>query len=156
MNINATILGQAISFAIFVWFCMKFVWPPLITAMRERQEKIAGGLQQADQAEKDLVLAKEKAAETLREAKAHAAELIEQANKRASQLVEEAKDQARAEGERLKAAAQSEVEQEISRAKEALRAQVSVLSIAGAEKILGASVDADAHSKMLDQLASEL
>lgn len=156
MNINATILGQAISFAIFVWFCMKFVWPPLINAMRERQEKIAGGLQQADQAEKDLALAKEKAAETLREAKAHSAELIEQANKRASQLVEEAKDQARAEGDRIKAAAQAEVEQEIGRAKEALRAQVSVLAIAGAEKILGASVDADAHSKMLDQLASEL
>ena len=114
MNINATLIGQAIAFAIFVWFCMKFVWPPLIAAMREREEKIAGGLQQADQAEKDLELAKEKAMETLREAKAHAAELIEQANKRASQLVEEAKEQARAEGDRLKAAAQSEVEQEVS------------------------------------------
>ena len=156
MNINATLIGQAIAFAIFVWFCMKFVWPPLIAAMREREEKIAGGLQQADQAEKDLELAKEKAMETLREAKAHAAELIEQANKRASQLVEEAKEQARAEGDRLKAAAQSEVEQEVSRAKEALRAQVSVLSVAGAEKILGTSVDANAHSKMLDDLASEL
>lgn len=156
MNINATIIGQAIAFAIFVWFCMKFVWPPLIAAMRERQEKIASGLQQADQAEKDLELAKEKAAETLREAKAHAAELIEQANKRASQLVEEAKDQARAEGDRLKAAAQGEVEQEINRAKEALRAQVSALSVSGAEKILGSSVDAEAHSKMLEQLASEL
>lgn len=156
MNINATLIGQAIAFAVFVWFCMKFVWPPLIAAMREREEKIAGGLQQADQAEKDLELAKEKAMETLREAKAHAAELIEQANKRASQLVEEAKEQARAEGDRLKAAAQSEVEQEVSRAKEALRAQVSVLSVAGAEKILGSSVDASAHSKMLDDLASEL
>ncbi len=156
MNINATLIGQAIAFAVFVWFCMKFVWPPLIAAMRERQEKIASGLQQADQAEKDLELAKEKAAETLREAKSHAAELIEQANKRASQLVEEAKDQARAEGERIKTAAQSEVEQEINRAKETLRAQISVLSVAGAEKILGSSVDAEAHSKMLDQLASEL
>ena len=156
MQSNLTLIGELIAFIVFVLFCMKFVWPPLIAAMRERQEKIAGGLQQADQAEKDLALAKEKAAETLKEAKAHAAELIEQANKRASQLVEEAKDQARAEGERLKAAAQSEVEQELSRAKEALRAEVSVLSIAGAEKILGASVDADAHSKMLEQLASEL
>lgn len=156
MNINATLIGQAIAFAVFVWFCMKFVWPPLITAMRERSEKIAGGLQQADQAEKDLELAKQKAGETLREAKANAAELIEQANKRASQIVEEAKEQARAEGERLKAAAQAEVDQELGRAREALRAQVSVLSVAGAEKILGASVDADAHSQMLDQLASEL
>lgn len=156
MNINATLIGQAIAFAVFVWFCMKFVWPPLITAMRERSEKIAGGLQQADQAEKDLELAKQKAGETLREAKANAAELIEQANKRASQIVEEAKEQARTEGERIKAAAQAEVDQELGRAKEALRAQVSVLSVAGAEKILGASVDAEAHSQMLDKLASEL
>src|SRR5690606_33419624 len=128
--------------------------PPLITAMRERQEKIAAGLQDADQAERDLELAKEKAAETLREAKHQAAALIEQANKRANQLVDEAKDQARAEGERLKASAQSEIEQEINRAKEVLRGQVAALSIAGAEKILGASVDQAAHSKMLAQLAA--
>ena len=156
MDINATILGQCIAFAIFVWFCLKFVWPPLITAMRERSDKIAHGLQSADQAEKDLELAKVRAAETLREAKQQAAALIEQANKRASQLVEEAKDQARTEGERLKAAAQAEVEQEVNRAKETLRAQVSVLSIAGAEKILGTAVDQGAHNAMLEQLASEL
>ncbi|MCG8671559.1 MAG: F0F1 ATP synthase subunit B [Pseudomonadales bacterium] len=156
MSLNLTLVGQLIAFAIFVWFCMKFVWPPLITAMREREEKIAGGLQQADKAEKDLELAKKKAAETLHEAKANAAELIEQANKRATQLVEEAKDQARAEGERIKSAAQAEVDQEVNRAKETLRAQVALLSVAGAEKILGASVDSEAHSKMLDQLASEL
>jgi F-type H+-transporting ATPase subunit b len=156
VNLNLTLFGQLIGFAIFVWFCMKFVWPPLIAAMREREEKIANGLQQADQAQQDLDLAKEKAAETLREAKSNAAELIEQANKRASQIVEEAKDQARSEGERIKASAQAEVEQEVNRAKEALRAQVSLLSVAGAEKILGSSVDAEAHSKMLDQLASEL
>lgn len=156
MNINLTLFGQLIAFAIFVWFCMKFVWPPLIAAMREREEKIANGLQQADQAHQDLELAKEQAAEKLREAKAQAAELIEQANKRASQIVEEAKDQARSEGERIKSAAQSEVEQEVNRAKEVLRAQISALSVIGAEKILGASVDSEAHSKMLDQLASEL
>lgn len=156
MDINATILGQVVAFAIFVWFCLKFVWPPLIGAMNERSQKIANGLQAADQAGKDLELAKEKAAETLRDAKHQAAALIEQANKRANQLVEEAKDQARAEGERLKAAAQSEIEQEINRAKEVLRAQVASLSIAGAEKILASSVDASAHSKMLEQLAAEL
>lgn len=156
MNINATILGQVIAFAIFVWFCMKHVWPPLIGAMRARQEKIAGGLQQADQAEKDLELAKERAAETLKEAKSHAAELIDQANKRASQIVEEAKTQARTEGDRIKASAQAEIDQEISRAKESLRKQVSVLSVAGAEKILGSSVSAEEHNQMLDQLAAEL
>lgn len=156
MDINATILGQSIAFAVFVFFCLKFVWPPLINAMRERSEKIANGLQAADQAEKDLDLAKEKAAETLREAKQQAAALIEQANKRANQMVEEAKDQARAEGERLKAAAQAEVEQELNRAKESLRGQVATLSIAGAEKILGTAVDQGAHNAMLEQLASEL
>ena len=156
MNINATILGQAISFAIFVWFCVKFVWPPVITAMRERQDKIAGGLQDAEKAEKDVLIAQDKAEETLREAKQQAAELIEQANKRSSQLIEEAKGQAREEGERLKTAAKSEIEQEVNRAKEGLRTQVSVLAIAGAEKILQASVDENAHSKMLEQLAAEL
>ncbi len=156
MDINATILGQSVAFAVFVFFCFKFVWPPLIAAMQERSEKIANGLQAADQAEKDLDLAKEKAAETLREAKQQAATLIEQANKRANQMVEEAKEQARAEGERLKAAAQSEVEQELNRAKEALRGQVATLSVAGAEKILGSAVDQGAHSAMLDKLASEL
>ena len=156
MDINATILGQSIAFAIFVYFCMKFVWPPIITAMRERTEKIANGLQAADKAEQDLELAKEKAVETLREAKQQAAALIEQANKRANQMVEEAKDQARAEGERLKAPAQAEIDQELNRAKEGLRGQVATLSIAGAEKILGTAVDQGAHNAMLEQLASEL
>lgn len=156
MDINATILGQVIAFALFVWFCMKLVWPFLIKAMEERAEKIAQGLQAADQAGRDLELAKEKAAETLREAKNQAAALIEQANKRANQMVEEAKDQARAEGERQKAQALAEIEQERNRAKESLRAQVAALSIAGAEKILAASVDQAAHSKMLEQLAAEL
>lgn len=156
MNINATIIGQAISFAIFVFFCLKFVWPPLIAAMNERKEKIAAGLQDADVAARDLQLAKEKAAQTLREAKQQAAELVEQANKRATQLIDEAKDQAREEGERLKVAAQSDIEQEMNRAKEVLRSQVSVLAIAGAEKILNTSVDQNAHSEMLSQLAAEL
>ncbi len=156
MDINATILGQTVAFAFFVWFCLKYVWPPLIKAMHERSEKIAHGLQSADEAEKDREIAKQQAVLILREAKQQAAALIEQANKRANQLVEEAKDQARAEGERLKSAAQAEVEQETNRAKEALRSQVAVLSIAGAEKILGKSVDQNAHNAMLEQLASEL
>ena len=156
MNINATILGQAISFAIFVFFCLKFVWPPLIGAMNERREKIAAGLQDADKAAQDLELAKAKAADILREAKQQAAELIEQANKRGSQLIDEAKDHAREEGERLKVAAQSDIEQEVNRAKESLRSQVSVLAVAGAEKILNTSVDQSAHSKMLEKLAAEL
>jgi F-type H+-transporting ATPase subunit b len=145
-----------ISFAIFVWFCMKYVWPPLINAMQERQKKIAEGLQEADRAAKDLELAQKKATDLLREAKEQAAQLIEQANKRANQLIEESKDQARAEGDRLKTAAQADIEQEVQRAKEALRAQVAALSLLGAEKILQTSVNQEAHGKMLEQLASEL
>lgn len=156
MNINMTLLGQMISFAIFVWFCMKYVWPPLINAMQERQKKIAEGLQEADRAAKDLELAQKKATDLLREAKEQAAQLIEQANKRANQLIEESKDHARAEGDRLKTAAQADIEQEVQRAKEALRAQVAALSLLGAEKILQTSVNQEAHGKMLEQLASEL
>ncbi len=156
MNLNLTMIGQAISFAIFVVFCMKYVWPPVIAALREREKKIADGLQAAERASRDLELAQEKASSELKEAKHQAQEIIEQANRRATQMVEEAKDAARAEGERLIVAAKAEIDQEKNRAKEELRAQVAVLAIAGAEKILETSVDAQAHSQMLDKLAAEL
>ncbi|MBM95451.1 MAG: F0F1 ATP synthase subunit B [Oceanospirillaceae bacterium] len=156
MNINATLIGQIITFAIFVWFCMKFVWPHLLSAMQEREKKIADGLDAANRAERDLELAHEKAASQLRESKEKAAEIIEQANKRANQIIDEAKESARAEGERLVAAAQAEVEQEVNRAKEELRKQVSELAVTGATKILGKSVDASAHADMLNKLTQEL
>lgn len=156
MNINLTMIGQSISFLFFVAFCMKFVWPAITNAMAERQKQIAEGLEAADRAGRDLELAQEKAVAQMREAKEQAAGIIEQANKRAGQIVEEAKDQARAEGDRLKAAAQAEVEQEVVRAKEELRASVATLALAGAEQILQATVNADAHQQMLDKLAAEL
>lgn len=156
MNINLTLIGQSITFFVFVWFCWKFVWPALIGVMAEREKKIEDGLMAAEKADKDLELAQKRAVEQLKEAKAQAASIIEQANKRASQIVEEAKDQARAEGDRLKAAAQSEIEQETNRAKEALRAQVATLALAGATKVLGKTVDASAHADLLNQLAAEL
>ncbi|RVU31765.1 MULTISPECIES: F0F1 ATP synthase subunit B [Neptunomonas] len=156
MNINLTIIGQAISFAIFVMFCMKYVWPPITGALAERKKKIADGLDAAERAERDLQLAQEKAVANMRESKEQAAAIIEQANKRANQLVEEAKEQARAEAERIKHAAEAEIEQEVNRAKEALREQVAVLAVAGAEKILEASVDQAAHAKLVDKLAAEL
>lgn len=156
MNINLTILGQIISFAIFVWFCMKFVWPPLVAAMEERQKQIADGLSAADRAKLDLGLAHEKVAEQLREAKDQGAEIVDAANKRASQIVEEAKDQARVEADRIKLAAQAEVEQEVARAKQTLRTQVASIAIAGAEKILRASIDEAANSEIVEQLAAEL
>lgn len=156
MNINATLIGQAISFAIFVWFCMKYVWPPLTAAMQERQKQMSDGLQNAERAQQELDEAKAKVEANLQEAKQQAAELIEQANKRANQIVDEAKDAAKQEGQRITQLAEAEITQEINRAKEELRTQVAQLAIAGAEKILESSVDQQAHSAMLSKLAAEL
>jgi F-type H+-transporting ATPase subunit b len=156
VNINLTLIGQSITFLVFVWFCWKYVWPALIGVMAEREKKIADGLQAAERADKDLELAQKKATDQLKEAKAQAATIVEQANKRAAQIVEEAKEQARAEGDRLKAAAQSEIVQETNRAKEVLRAQVATLALAGATKVLGTSVDEAKHADLLNQLAQEL
>jgi len=156
VNINLTLIGQIIAFAVFVWFCLKFVWPPLISAMQERQKKIADGLDAANRAERDLKLAQEKAGSQLREAKEQAAQIIEQANKRASQIIDEAKVSASQEGDRLKAAAQAEIDQEVNRAKENLRTQVSALAVAGASKILETSIDIQKHDELLNKLAAEL
>jgi F-type H+-transporting ATPase subunit b len=156
MSINATLFGQVIWFALFVWFCMKFVWPPLTNALEERKQKIAEGLSAADRAARDLELAQEKASGDLREAKAKAAEIIEQANRRANQVVEDAKAQARTEGERLIVQAQAEIEREVNSAREQLRREVAVLALAGAEKVLASEVNPAAHKQMLDQLAAEL
>ncbi len=151
-----TLIGQTIAFAIFVWFCIKYVWPPISTALHERQKRIAEGLDAASRASRDLELAQEQASQTLRESKEQASQILEQANKRSAQIVEEAREQARAEGERLIAGARAEIDQEIQRAKDELRAQVSSLAVAGAERVLEASVDEKAHRKLLDQLAAEL
>jgi len=156
VNINLTLFGQMVTFAFFVLFCMKLVWPAITNAMETRANKIADGLDAADRAMRDLELAQNKASEQMKEAKKEAAALIEQANKRASQIVEEAKDQARAEGDRLKAAARAEIEQDINRAREELRGQVAVLALAGAEKVLGASIDANANRELVDKLAAQL
>jgi F-type H+-transporting ATPase subunit b len=152
VNINLTILGQAIAFFIFVVFCMKYVWPPVIAALQERQKKIADGLAASDRAAKDLELTQEKSAQELRQAKEQAAALIEQANKRANQIVEASKEDARKEGEKILAQAQAEIEQQRIKARDALRAEIA----AGAEKILETSVDADKHGDMLNKLVAEL
>lgn len=156
MNINMTLIGQTIAFAIFVWFCIKYVWPPISNALHERQKKIADGLDAASRAHRDLELAQERADQTLRESKEQASQILEQANKRSSQMIEEAREQARAEGERLVANARAEIDQEINRAKDELRAQVSHLAIIGAERVLEASVDEKAHRDLLNKLAAEL
>jgi len=151
-----TILGQTIAFMVFVWFCMKYVWPPLMNAIEERQAKIAEGLEASERGEKDLELAKDRAKQQLVDAKTQAAEIIDQANKRHAQIVDSAKTDARTEAAKIKAGADAEIEQEINRAKEQLRSQVATLAVQGAEKILTRSVDADAHQDILDKLAAEL
>ncbi len=156
MNLNFTMIGQTVTFIVFVWACWKWIWPLLIDAMRERQEAIAEGLASAERASKDLELAQERATDQLKGAKEEAAGLIEQARARANQMIEEAKTEARDEGERLKEAARAEIEQEVNRAKETLRVQVATLAVAGAERVLGETVDAGRHSALLDKLAAEL
>ena len=156
MNFNATLIGQTIAFIFFVWFTMKYVWPPIMAAIAEREKKIADGLEAAERSKKDLELAQNKVADQMREAKSQAAELVDQANKRAQQIVEEAKQKAIEEANRQKAAAEAEIEQQLNRAKEELRSKVAGLALVGAEKVLKASIDQQAHSKLVDDLAAQL
>ncbi|BDM66193.1 ATP synthase subunit b [Shewanella sp. NFH-SH190041] len=156
MNINATLLGQTVAFMIFVWFCMKFVWPPLMHAIDARQKKIADGLADADRAAKDLELAQEKATEQLKEAKATANEIIESANKRKNQIVEEAKAEADAERAKIIAQGKAEIEAERNRVKEELRKQLATLAVTGAEKILERSIDEAAQRDIVDKLVAEI
>ncbi|MDP5255670.1 MULTISPECIES: F0F1 ATP synthase subunit B [unclassified Vibrio] len=156
MNMNATLLGQAIAFVLFVWFCMKFVWPPLMAAIEERQKEISKGLQAAERAEKDLALAKENASDQLKEAKRTATEIVEQANKRKAQIVDEAREEALAERAKILAQAESEIETERNRVRDELRKQVATLAVVGAEKILERSIDKNAHKDILDNITAKL
>ncbi len=156
MNINFTLIAQAIAFAVLIWFTVKFVWPPLLSAIETRQKEIADGLAAAQEGKSALEVAAKKSEVTLNEAKQKASEIIGQAEKRGSQIVEDAKGVAKTESDRILAGGVADLEQEINRAKEGLRSQVSALAIAGAEKILRKEIDANAHSEMLSKLAAEL
>ena len=156
MNINLTLIGQSITFFVFVWFCYAYVWPPLVNALAERKKQIADGLAAAERGQHEQELAEKKAAEHLKEAKGQAAEILAQAQKRAAEIVDEAKEDARTEAERIKAGAEAEMEQEVNRAREQLRKEVVSLAIAGAEKVLKREVDAAAHASALDDLAAQL
>ena len=156
MNINLTLIGQSIAFIVFVWFCMKFIWPPLMKALEDRKTKIAEGLAAAERGKQEQALSEKRGVEVIKEAKGRAAEIIAGAEKRGSEIVDEAKSDAKVEGERIITAAKGEIDQEINRAREKLRGDVALLVTAGAEQILGKEVDADSHSKMLDDLAAQL
>jgi len=155
VNIGLTMLSQAIAFAIFIWFTIKFIWPPLMHAIEQRQKQIAEGLAAAERGKQDLELAAKRAAEELQKARVQASEIISQAEKRGAAVIEEAKSAAKAEAERIVVGAKAEIEQEVFRAKEALRTQVSALAVTGAEKILKREIDAKAHAQLLAGLEAE-
>jgi F-type H+-transporting ATPase subunit b len=156
MNINATLIGQSIAFFVFVWFVMKYVWPPLINVLNERKKTIADGLAAAERGKHQQEIAEKHAAEVIHEAKQQAAEIISRAEKRASEIVEEAKDIARAEGERLVTAANAEIAQEVTRAKEQLRGQVVSISVAAASRILKREINEQSQDELIKDLVAQI
>ena len=156
MNINATLIGQSIAFFVFVWFVMKYVWPPLMAALEERKKTIADGLAAAEKGKHEQELAEKAAERHIKDAKDQAAEIVAQAQKRATEIVEEAKEGAKEEADRIKAAANAEIDQEVNRAKEHLRQQVAGITIAGAEKVLKREIDEKAHGDIVDELIAQI
>jgi F-type H+-transporting ATPase subunit b len=156
VNFNATLFGQLFTFAIFVWFTMKFVWPMLLSQMEEREKRIADGLAAAEQGQKDFAEAQEKSSAEINKGKEQAANIISQAQKRHDEIVEEAKDDAKAEAARIKESALSEIEQEKEKARQELRSQVAALAVSGAEQILMREVDQNAHNEVLAKISQQL
>jgi F-type H+-transporting ATPase subunit b len=156
VDINLTLLGQTIAMIVFVWFCVKFIWPPLLDAIEDRQRQIEDGLAAADRGEEKLVQAQAEAEEIIAEARQQATTILNQANGRANEIVADGKADGVKERERQLTAATAEIEQEANRAREELRGQVSAVAIAGAEKILNREIDAKTHEDILGKLAQEL
>jgi len=156
VDINMTLIGQTISMIVFVWFCMKFIWPPLLEAIEERQEKIAHGLAAAEKGEQSLEEAKVQAAEIVSDSRKQATGILDQAHARANEIVADGKADGTKERERQLTAAKAEIEQEANRAREELRGQVSAVALSGAEKILNREIDAAEHEEILGKLAQEL
>ncbi len=156
MNINFTLFSQAAAFAVFIWFTVKFVWPPLMRASEDRQKTLADGLAAGERGKHELELAIHRSSDALKEAKQRASDIIAQAEKRASQIIEEAKGTAKDESDRIIVGAKAEVDQEVFRAKETLRQQVADLAVAGAAKILRREVDAKTHAELLTAIKAEL
>jgi F-type H+-transporting ATPase subunit b len=156
MNINLTLIMQAVAFAAFIWFTARFIWPPLMRAVDTRQKQIADGLAAGEQGKKELASAEKRIADMLTDAKAKAAEIVATGEKFKSETVDAAKGEAKAEADRIVAAAKAEIEQEVARAKEQLRNQVADLAVAGASKILQREVDAKAHADLLASIRREL
>jgi F-type H+-transporting ATPase subunit b len=156
MNLNLSMLAQAITFAAFIWFTVKFVWPPMLRAIEARQKTIADGLAAAEQGKRSLETSAKQADVAINEARSRAQEIIAQAEKRSAQMIDEARNAAKEEGNREKAAAKAEIAQEVTRAREQLRDRVASLAVAGAEKILRREVDAKAHGDLLESIKRQL
>lgn len=152
MGINFTLIGQMLTFALFVWFTMRYIWPPILKAMHEREKRIADGLAAAERGKHELELAQHKSTELLRDAKIQAAEILEQANKRGSMIIEEAKERAREEGERLLTIARGDIDQEVQTARQKLLNEIADLTIASTEKILQRTLDAGAQRDIFENL----
>ena len=156
MNLNATMLGQSITFFVFVWFCMKYVWPPLTAALEERKKKIADGLAAGERGQHDLELAKKRSVDVIKEGKEKAGELIHHAERQAIEIVDGAKERAKVEADRIIAGAHSNIEQEVNQTREELRKKLSDLVVIAASKILEKEVDAKAHADLIENVAKEL
>jgi F-type H+-transporting ATPase subunit b len=156
MNINATLIGETIAFILFVAFCMKFVWPPIMKALEERKKTIADGLAAGEKGKLELELATRRAGDVVREAKGQANEILSQAEKRAGEVVDAAKNQAKTEAEGILIAARAEIDRERNMAREQLRVAVSTLAVAGAARILEKEIDAKTHAKLLDAVVKQL
>ena len=156
MNINLTLFLQMITFAVFVWFCMKYIWPPIVNALAERKTKIAEGLAAAERGHHEQELGQKRAKEIMQEAKQHAADVVAQAQKRAAEIVEESKGDGNSERERILTAARAEIDQERNRAREELREKVAELAVAAAEKILQKEINAAAHKSIVDSFAKQI
>ena len=156
MSINATIIGQMITFALLVWFTMKYIWPPLIQALEERKQKIAEGLAAADKGQHEMELAEKRALSLMKDAKSQAADIVGMAQKRANELVDESKENAKKEGERLILVAKAEINHELQKAKEDLRKEVSTLAVSAAEQILQTEIDQKKHQEILKDISAKL
>lgn len=156
MDFNLTLIGQTVAMIVFVWFCMHFIWPPVMKAVEQRRKEIADGIAAGEKGQRELADARHGAEGILQDARQKATQVADMAHKRSNEMVAEAKDHASAEGERIVAAAHTELATSQTKARDALRREVAALAVAGATRVLGREVDAQAHAALLDDLAAEL
>ena len=156
MNINLTLIGQTIGMIVFVWLTMRYIWPPVMSAIKKRRQEIADGIATGEKGQKELAEARHGSEAILADARQKATQVADMAHKRSNDMVAEAKVHASAEGERIVAAARTELSTSQTKARDALRREVAALAVAGATRVLGREVDAKTHAALLDELAADL